>query len=170
MIDKNLKSEIEVKSQAQSQDQIKTTTNTKAELKRLWQSVRSLLFFFVLLYFIPQIENWIGQDNIKNFLTSAGIWAPILFILVRLVTVIIAPLKLGPITAIMHRAFGLWPSLLYTVIVVVLEALVIVVRLHLHIFLVRLLLVVVEILSRVKIGKTVTCCPENRPWIYCCCF
>jgi uncharacterized membrane protein YdjX (TVP38/TMEM64 family) len=97
---------------------IDSKVSTKAELKKLWQSVRSLIFFVLLLILIPQIENWIGQDNIKNFITGAGIWAPISFILIRLLTVVIAPLRLGPISTLMHRAFGLWPSLLYTVIVI----------------------------------------------------
>ena len=76
------------------------------------------MFFVLLIALIPQIENWIGQDNIKNFINNAGIWAPISFVLIRLLTVVIAPLRLGPITTLMHRAFGLWPSLLYTVLVI----------------------------------------------------
>lgn len=97
---------------------IDSKVSTKTELKKLWQSLRSLIFFILLLVLIPQIENWIGQDNIKNFITNAGIWAPITFVFLRLLTVVIAPLRLGPITTLMHRAFGLWPSLLYTVIVI----------------------------------------------------
>ena len=91
----------------------------QSDLKKMWQSVRSLIFFILLLWLIPQIENWIGVDNIKNFITSAGIWAPIAYILVRLVTVVIAPLKLGPLTIILHRAFGLWPSIFYAILVTV---------------------------------------------------
>jgi len=88
-------------------------------LKSLGQSLRSLLFFFLLLYLIPQIENWIGQDNIKNFINSGGIFAPIIFVFVRIITVVIAPLKLGPLSIILHRVFGFWPSVFFAMITVV---------------------------------------------------
>ena len=89
------------------------------DLKKMWQSSRTLLFFILLLFLIPRVEEWIGTDNIKNFVNSLGIWAPIAYILIRLVTVVIAPLKLGPVTIILHRAFGLWPSILYSILVTV---------------------------------------------------
>jgi len=39
--------------------------------------------------------------------------------LIRLLTIVVAPLRLGPITIILHRAFGLWPSIFYTIFVTV---------------------------------------------------
>ncbi len=123
--DKSIKSIVLTKNQdlASQLDEISADTTeiptTEIDLKNLWESLKGLLFFIFLLVLIPQIENWIGPDNIKNFITSAGIWAPIAFIIIRLVTVVIAPLKLGPITIILHRAFGLWPSIFYSILVTV---------------------------------------------------
>jgi uncharacterized membrane protein YdjX (TVP38/TMEM64 family) len=102
-----------------SKKPIPKSQDQKSDLKKIWQSVRTLLFFILLLILIPKIEEWIGTDNIKNFINSLGIWAPIAFIVVRLVTVVIAPLKLGPVTIILHRAFGLWPSIFYAILVTV---------------------------------------------------
>lgn len=68
------------------------------------------LIFLLSLYYIPKIESYIGTENIKSFLAEAGLWAALGFILIRVITIVISPLLLGPIAVLANRAFGFWPA------------------------------------------------------------
>lgn len=70
-----------------------------------------LLIFFASLYYIPKIEAAIGTDKIQDFLSTAGFWAPIGFVTLRIITIVISPLLLGPLATLANRAFGFWPAI-----------------------------------------------------------
>lgn len=74
------------------------------------------LIFLLSLYYIPRIESYIGTENIKSFLADAGLWAALGFIIIRVITIVISPLLLGPIAVLANRAFGFWPAVILNTI------------------------------------------------------
>ncbi len=69
------------------------------------------VIFIAMLFLIPRIEAWIGVGRIQEFITTAGIWAPLTFVGIRIVTIVISPLMLGPLAILANRAFGFWPAM-----------------------------------------------------------
>ena len=59
---------------------------------------------------------FVGMDRIREVVESAGPYAPLLFIILKASTVIIAPLSGGPVYPLVGALFGFWPGILYTVI------------------------------------------------------
>lgn len=60
-------------------------------------------FIFALIYLVSQS---IPEENFRSFLNQAGIWGPLLFILITLLTFVIAPLSGTPLLFAGFYAFG----------------------------------------------------------------
>lgn len=52
-------------------------------------------------------------DTIKGFVTNAGPWAPLVFIMLKASTIVAAPLSGAPLYPIVGFLFGYWPGILY---------------------------------------------------------
>lgn len=65
-----------------------------------------LILVFVLVFDI---------DSIKQMIASAGIWAPLLFMLLKASTIIIAPLSGAPLYPLVGIFFGFYPGILYAI-------------------------------------------------------
>jgi len=63
-----------------------------------------------------QIMNLIGQKNIENAIVSAGIWAPILFILLRVSRVFLPPVGGPPFILLAGTLFGFVAGSVYAII------------------------------------------------------
>jgi uncharacterized membrane protein YdjX (TVP38/TMEM64 family) len=71
--------------------------------------VLTLVVLFGLAFFID-------IETVKGFIERAGMFAPLLFILMKASTVVIAPLSGAPLYPIVGAFFGFWPGYLYVVI------------------------------------------------------
>jgi uncharacterized membrane protein YdjX (TVP38/TMEM64 family) len=60
--------------------------------------------------------NLIGLDRIREVIASAGPFAPLLYIGVKMVTYVVAPLSSGPIQLFSGILFGLIPGTIYTLV------------------------------------------------------
>lgn len=71
--------------------------------------ILTLVVLFGLAFFID-------INVVKGLIADAGIFAPLLFILLKASTVVIAPLSGAPLYPIVGAFFGFWPGFLYVVI------------------------------------------------------
>jgi uncharacterized membrane protein YdjX (TVP38/TMEM64 family) len=69
-----------------------------------------LIFFFLFVF--PRFQGQI-MPPIKAWVDSLGVLAPVGYILIGFVSVVVAPIGLGPINTVLQKAFGFWPSVLY---------------------------------------------------------
>ncbi len=56
---------------------------------------------------------FIDIETIKNLVTDAGPWAPLVFILLKASTIVVAPLSGAPLYPVVGYLFGFWPGILY---------------------------------------------------------
>lgn len=82
-----------------------------------WTSlILPALLFAILIVGLVALINAIGLENIREAIASAGPAAPLLYIALKAVTYIVAPLSSGPIQFGSGILFGLWEGTLYTLI------------------------------------------------------
>lgn len=62
------------------------------------------------------IAFFVDMESLKEVIAGAGPWAPLLFIVLKASTVIIAPLSGGPLYPLVGIFFGFWPGFLYVLI------------------------------------------------------
>lgn len=55
-------------------------------------------------------------DSVKVWVEKAGVWGPLVFILLKTSTIVIAPLSGSPLYPLVGLLFGFWPGFLYVVI------------------------------------------------------
>lgn len=72
--------------------------------------VIAVLGTLTLLYF------FVGLDTLKEAVVSAGIFAPILFILLKASTIIVVPLSGSPLYPLAGLFFGFWHGIAYALI------------------------------------------------------
>lgn len=59
---------------------------------------------------------FIDFSNVKDWVVNAGVWGPLVFILLKISTIIIAPLTGTPLYLLVGLFFGFWPGILYIAI------------------------------------------------------
>lgn len=84
------------------------------------KSLRALIpgaigFIIVTVALIVGI-NVIGLDRIRDVIASAGPLAPLIYIVIKMLTFVVAPLSAGPLQLSAGILFGLIPGALYTLI------------------------------------------------------
>jgi uncharacterized membrane protein YdjX (TVP38/TMEM64 family) len=62
------------------------------------------------------IAFFVDMESVRAWIASAGPFAPLLFIVLKASTVIIAPLSGGPLYPLVGLFFGFWPGFLYVLI------------------------------------------------------
>jgi len=78
--------------------------------------VHNLIFIAVAIGAAYLVTVTIGIDRLREVVMSAGIFGPIVIILLKISTIIIVPLGGGPVYAIAGAVFGFWNGLLLTFI------------------------------------------------------
>lgn len=78
--------------------------------KEFLQGLISVLFFAAVIYLGTRI---IGVENIQSKVEAAGLWGPLLFILIKSSTIIIAPLGGNPLYLIAQPLFGYTRGAIY---------------------------------------------------------
>ncbi len=58
----------------------------------------------------------IDINALKTWVEQAGFWAPLIFILLKVSTIVIAPISGGPLYPLAGIVFGFWPGVLYVVL------------------------------------------------------
>jgi len=66
-----------------------------------------IILVFVLLAIFFDIE------SLRAWVLKAGVWGPLVFILLKISTVVIAPLSGSPLYPLVGLLFGFWPGMLY---------------------------------------------------------
>ena len=82
----------------------------KKKTKETLQGVLVLLFFIVLMYFSFKA---IGSEHMQQTIASLGMYGPILFMILKASTIIIAPLGGRPLYVIAPSLWGFWPAFIY---------------------------------------------------------
>lgn len=65
------------------------------------------IIVIVLLSFLIDIE------SLKVWVIGVGVWAPLAFIFLKILTLVVAPLSGSPLYPLVGLLFGFWPGLLY---------------------------------------------------------
>lgn len=76
-------------------------------------SVWGLMVTFVIIF---ALTFFIDLSSVKDWVLAAGVWAPLLFILLKILTIVIPPLSGGPLYLLVGLFFGFWPGILYVAI------------------------------------------------------
>jgi uncharacterized membrane protein YdjX (TVP38/TMEM64 family) len=75
-----------------------------------------LLSFVALTLVLTIVVETIGAERLRAIVANAGALAPFLYLLVRVLTYIIAPLSSGPLAFSAGILFGLWPGVALTLV------------------------------------------------------
>ncbi len=65
---------------------------------------------------ILAIALFVDLDSVKIWVERAGVWGPLVFILLKISTIVIAPLSGSPLYPLVGLLFGFWPGFLYVLI------------------------------------------------------
>mgnify|MGYP003393150184 CR=1 FL=1 len=69
----------------------------------------TLLVLIVIAFFVD-------LDSVKIWVEKAGIWGPLVFILLKTSTLVVAPLSGSPLYPLVGVLFGFWPGFLYVLL------------------------------------------------------
>lgn len=74
-----------------------------------WGIGITILVILILIYFfdISSLQTWVQK---------AGVWGPLVFILLKISTIVIAPLSGSPLYPLVGLLFGFWPGILYVIV------------------------------------------------------
>ncbi len=59
---------------------------------------------------------FVDIGDLSHWVEDAGVWAPLALILIKISTIVIAPLSGGPIYPVVGAIFGFWPGLFYVAV------------------------------------------------------
>ncbi len=71
-----------------------------------WGLGITILAILALVFFVD-------MSKVRTWVEQAGIWGPLLFILLKTSTIVIAPLSGSPLYPLVGLLFGFWPGILY---------------------------------------------------------
>jgi uncharacterized membrane protein YdjX (TVP38/TMEM64 family) len=80
--------------------------------EKVWSFLLSLTLILLFIFSIA----YLGEERIRTLVESAGIWAPILMIVIKILTIVIAPLSGAPLYIMAGTLFGVSEGLLYIII------------------------------------------------------
>ncbi len=75
----------------------------------LWGLGLTILVIIAIAFFID-------IEALKVWVARAGVWGPLVFILLKISTIVIAPLGGSPLYPLVGLLFGFWPGILYVVL------------------------------------------------------
>lgn len=80
------------------------------------EALRNLAFIAVTIGVAYFVVVTIGLENLRANVESAGIWAPLIVILLKATTIVVAPLGGAIIYPVSGAVFGFWTGVVYTFI------------------------------------------------------
>src|SRR3990167_7952182 len=66
----------------------------------------TILVLVILAFFID-------ISSLQSWVERAGVWGPLVFILLKISTIVVAPLSGSPLYPLVGLLFGFWPGILY---------------------------------------------------------
>jgi uncharacterized membrane protein YdjX (TVP38/TMEM64 family) len=75
----------------------------------VWGLMGTFAILFALAFFID-------LSAVKDWVIAAGAWAPLLFVLLKISTIVFPPLSGGPLYLLVGLFFGFWPGILYVAV------------------------------------------------------
>ena len=69
----------------------------------------TILVLAVLAFFVD-------LNSVRSWVEGAGVWGPLVFIVLKISTIVIAPLSGAPLYPLVGILFGFWPGILYVVL------------------------------------------------------
>lgn len=82
--------------------------------KDLTKLILFIIFLLLIIIFFKQINYYF--DNAQNIVTNSGIFAPLFYMVLISVAVIVIPIPASPLAIISGIIFGPWLGMLYTLI------------------------------------------------------
>lgn len=70
----------------------------------------------ITILVIVAIAYFVDISSLRTYVETAGVWGPIIYILLKVSTIVIAPLSGSPLYPLAGLIFGFWPGILYIVI------------------------------------------------------
>jgi uncharacterized membrane protein YdjX (TVP38/TMEM64 family) len=92
------------------------TPSRPSALQPHWEKLVPALLVVVIisLVSVAAMEAFGGVDRLRQWITGAGGWAPVVFVLLKASTYVIAPLSGTPFKILAGALFGIWEGLLLT--------------------------------------------------------
>lgn len=81
-----------------------------------YEKLKVALYALFTVLFLVYLTTIIKEETLRNFIINSGVWAPIVFILAKIATVVIAPLSGAFIYPLAGILFGTKTGLMYVVI------------------------------------------------------
>lgn len=82
----------------------------RKKIKESIQGAVILLFFIALMYLSLKV---VGSENMQESIANSGAFGPILFMILKAATIIIAPLGGRPLYVVAPSLWGFWPAFIY---------------------------------------------------------
>jgi len=70
----------------------------------------------ITILVIVAIAYFVDISSLRTYVEKAGVWGPIIYILLKVSTIVIAPLSGSPLYPLAGLIFGFWPGILYIVL------------------------------------------------------
>ena len=93
----------------------------KLEKSQIWSGavLLGLAVAAVILYFVGKSKGWLSMfdsvEELQDFISGYGVWAPLVFFLVQVIQVILAPIP-GSVTTLFGGIFfGFWKAMIISV-------------------------------------------------------
>jgi len=84
--------------------------------KLLWFLVAAIPVLLLIVGYIFPSTFFSNQEALRQYLESFGIWAPLMFILLQIVQVVITPFSHYVVGILGGYMFGTWPGFIYNLI------------------------------------------------------
>lgn len=86
------------------------------KIKFVWYLLTIIPILLLILGYIFPVSFFSSQDSIRNFVNSFGIFAPLAFILIQILQVVITPLSHYTVSLAGGFIFGTWLGFIYNLI------------------------------------------------------
>lgn len=80
------------------------------------ENLQTLVGALIMALLFIVLATVFGEEEIKSFIERSGIWGPLVLILVKISTIVVAPLSGAPVYPLAGAFFGFFPGMLYVVI------------------------------------------------------
>lgn len=84
--------------------------------KLIWYLLTIIPIVLLVLGYVFPIQFFSSQDSIRNFVGQFGVFAPLAFIILQILQVVLTPLSHYTVSIAGGFIFGTWPGLLYNLI------------------------------------------------------
>jgi uncharacterized membrane protein YdjX (TVP38/TMEM64 family) len=67
----------------------------------------------VMIVVLVALGIFVDVDTIKGWVFDAGAWAPVVFVITKVLTIVIAPISGSPLYPLAGLLFGFWPGIIF---------------------------------------------------------